>query len=456
MKLIPGIIPCVIAALVAVGAAHGAELSPEWRGKRLVPIVEGGGRAVFSPDSSNLACTVAMKTEPGRGYQRVTEGGIAVAELATGKIMRVVVSKTGAVSAVAWSPDGRRLYAQAGQDLWLVEPQPGKLKARKLAAGICGGGLKGPSVSPDGKYVVVAMSIRGRGGHFYTVVDSAGERIVQFQAPTKPVWSANAEVIFGRDDKLFCLSLPGTKEKEIFSSADYWKGKEPKTHANWLWGIQPICALPDGGIVLETYEMPGPKWRRAAGIVATKGEVFVWDRKEDRSFKPLGYSRKGIGDRSLYFPLGSGRRLLHIDSVRPADGDAAGKTTMFLMDTSSGKMIREIPLPLRLQHEGQAIPASYSLVGSSADGSVTVLSASGRIVTPVGPGRSMSRPHWFGLFAVDIPSGKHSHLELPFGKAPFGGVAVSGSGAFIALKGSATDKNDKRWDGVWLCPVKLP
>ena len=452
-------------------------LKPEWKGKLLVSLAEKADRPVWSPDGTRVACCLKLKTEPGRGYTKVTEGGVGVVDMATGKLRKVSVCKGGPVMGLAWMPDGKRLVAAEGKNVWVVRLADSGLAKELLArlpADIQARGIAskgGLLPSPDGGHIVCWLKKlsferdggrRGRvpGGGLpaegpdYAIVDAKGKQVALFEGKS-PLWTPDGRAIFFNRNKELCrIALPGGKEETLFSSNDYFKGAPPKTHASLLWAPRPVSVLADGRFVVEIAEAAARPLGAVGGIVITSGEMVVCKNKGGaKAFARLGPTRHGLHGEIVYTPLGQSDYLLRVDTTKRAPGNNPGGTVMHLVDAATGKTreikpVQNIECDARVvqagaeahgingECKGQSPVLSHRLCAVSPDGDTVVFSASGRLRKPVNPEgtRFMSWGHWFGLFVLDVPSGNFKRVagRPVLGKAPLN-VSVAPSGKLITM-----------------------
>jgi Tol biopolymer transport system component len=95
---------------------------------------------------------------------------IALADIATGRILRRLAGDKGAVVSLAASPDGRTLYFAAGGRIWSMPSAGGEAKA--IRAGDC------VIAQPDGGALLVAVSESSRVRLFHVPLDGSAEREV--------------------------------------------------------------------------------------------------------------------------------------------------------------------------------------------------------------------------------------------------------------------------------------
>ena len=421
-------------------------LKPEWQGKLLVQLFDDGRNPVWSPDGKQIACCLSLKRDP-HNVWKVTEGGVGVIELATGRVRKTSVSDDGSVTAVVWVKGGKELIAAGTSGaLYAIAIQDDKLVPKMIKK------LNIPdkvwmtmSSSPDGQYVLCK---KGRRGEIdFVVLDCTGKQLASFKTTSAPLWSKDAKkLFFGCYKEFHCLHLPAGKDEKLFTSDDYFKGAAPPTSSRiLLWAPKPIAPLKDGRLLVDIVESPGEPLGGRAGIVVLKGEMAVWERKDGKNiFRKLGDTLHGLHGTINYTPVGAGKTILRMDVEHHVSNVI--NTKMRLVNADTGKPLSELKPPQTAAYRGQKIKLMYRLVAIDRQGSSAVFNTSGRFVE-----NRVSRPVWFGLSVLDFSSGAFKRVEIPFDTWLGGTAAFAPSGRFLALDGQMRKAGTKTRKGVWLC-----
>jgi RNA polymerase sigma factor (sigma-70 family) len=464
------------------------KLKPEWKGRLLVQIINslsqphGTPPAHWSPDGRRVAFQYIVYENPRASRKKINEVGIKIMDLTTGDFRQVLFPKKEIISFLAWRPKVRGLLAVTRGKLWFVKPQGKEFKAEVLAEMP---EVEGPlCLSPNGKFLLCCQKARKKWHALqeYRVIDVAGGKVVAtFKAQPKsgrntsprggfvsraPFWSPDSKRLFYAQGSKFCsISLPGSEKRTLFTAADSFAGKPPKTsYPDGIWSPQAVVMLSDGRLVVEVAEVRDPaKPAKNRGFMKTRGELVVWTPKAGKQgFRKLGEALYGM-KQVTYTPLGSGGLLLRREAVKrggggigggegappPPGGTGAGgrprgnandAEKMALVDVATGRARQlTLPPPVKTRHPRQ----SNRLLAAAPDGSQAVFSVSYG---------HWGAPEFTGMLLLDTKTLKFTRVKLPF--LP-GRTALAPSGGLLAMTGVMPAKDKQYWmpgrGGLWLC-----
>jgi WD40 repeat protein len=126
---------------------------------------------------------------------------IAIADVASGRVMRRLVPNKGAVLSLAASPDGKTIFFAASGRIWSIPATGGEAKALRPGDSVV--------VEPNGHDLIVKMNESSRGRLFRVPLDGSAEREIVLDGSNRlvPVWPLTPGAIHP-DGRMLVSLLP--------------------------------------------------------------------------------------------------------------------------------------------------------------------------------------------------------------------------------------------------------
>ncbi len=379
------------------------------------------------PQKEDIRCVVL--SPDGRTIASAGDA-IRLWDTATGKMIRRFEGQKGPIRSLAFSPDGKLLASggEANPAIWLWETATGEVRRRlpddpKELKKLWYSRARSLAFSPDGKTLVV-----GDGDYSLRFWDvAAGKKLREIpgiggRTTYRSYHDGGIQcIVFSRDGKKLVLG----RDNEL-TLLDTQTGKEVLPLQAHQSAVRRLFFSPDGKRLLTTSDDPARM-------------VVEWDATSGRLIRPLpGKAVQAHGmafspDRTIMVSTGNG-------------------TALHLWDTTSGKEIRRIPLPIKVSHtpgdvvfspDGKllaVVAAEWEAVWlfDSATGkqvcTVEDMGSPGRIASlAFSPdGRLLAAAAYGTIHVAEVPSGrKLRRIALPKNSQTLT-VAVSPDGRTVA------------------------
>jgi hypothetical protein len=220
------------------------------KGREPVPLLN-------SAEENTSPMTVAGKSEIAFVIGPAPHQSIAVAEIASGRIIRKIAPGKSAIDSLTSSPDGQTLYFAAGGSIWAVASSGGE--ARKIAAG------ESVIMEPSGMSLVVERIELARIRLFHVRLDGSPEQEISIDRsiPLMP-WPLSPSAIDGNGRLLIAL-LPQDSWFDPVAVLDTATGRISRVPADDLSDHFSSAWTPDGHIVTLQVGLRGTLWKFAPG-----------------------------------------------------------------------------------------------------------------------------------------------------------------------------------------------
>jgi WD40 repeat protein len=395
----------------------------------------------FTGHEKDVRC--AVLSSDGRTLASAADKEIRLWETATGKMIRCLTEHKEAIRALALSADGK-LLASGSKDgmIYLWETATGAIRRRfpeevKQPRDAATSHAHALAFSPDGKILVV-----GGADHTLSLWDVAtGKKLHEIAGVGSNTYAARYHdggiqcVVFSRDGKKIVLGRDNTLDW-----FDVSLGKEVSPLPIHRGAVRRMFFRPDGHCLITVGDDP-------------ERRVLEWDANTGRPIRRI--PGKAINAHLVCFsPDGKLMASTLFD------------TALHLWDTTSGKEIRKIPLPLK---DGSSSPnevifspngKQLAVVGPLGKAACLLEASTGKQLLGMGPEKDWTFVHAFfssdsrllalvgneAIQFLDISSDQHwPMISLPKDRISFA-AALSPDGRTLALASAewAQETNAKK------------
>ncbi len=360
------------------------ELNKAWRGQRFAQLAKDAAAAFFSPDGRQVGyvrqSVPAGLPQPGgpltsRPTPLKIDNTVVVVDLVRGQSEEATLNKAAPkrVEFLAWSADGRTLFAADGGQMWAVNVSDKGLEPRILVNGFADGEIRSLALTADHNHLICRYSPKApSAARFawmtsdFVVLDMEGKQTARYNGKESG-WGFR----FSAKDYFAATGRPGLLPRD-----------------GYVWGVVPLARINDGARLAAVREEPA-KHNVLPLAVGLRTELASWTGKPG----PGAYSKldqftdeAARGTTVNYRASAQANRVLRVriegfytmwGGSRKGTYGVRGKEEKVLvsvLDVAGRKFGPEVELPLPGDENTAGVNSrpAYELMDFSGDGRLAV------------------------------------------------------------------------------------
>lgn len=179
---------------------------------------------------------------------------IAIADVASGRVMRRLAPNKGAVVSIAASPDGKTVFFAASGRIWSIPAMGGEAKAIRPGDSVV--------VEPNGRDLIVRANESSRARLFRTTLDGSAEREIVLDGSNRlvPVWPLTPGAIHP-DGRMLVSLLPTNSWFNPIGVLDLASGRITRTLADPQNDFHTMSWTADGKIMALKMALRAALWK---------------------------------------------------------------------------------------------------------------------------------------------------------------------------------------------------